>query len=607
MGVYLGRNKVNMLGGTPISLNGTDTADATVTANDLANGVVAYGADGKVVGTVPTFKDGVFSKASNCSVHSSSEEYVSVDLMCGSDALLRSGSGLFYNIDSSRFGNAKKDEVLSGVTFTSSDGLATEGTLVVKEEEIGNYEYTSNGSKTIEPSEGKVFSKVNVNINVPNSGTDTSDATVTENDLASGVIAYGANGQVVGELPESTGLSNSNPSLSYHSTTKQLSADHRLANDTIIRAGTIRHWINGDNLGDATAADVLVGKTFTSENGLKIEGTHECEVGIDTSDATVTENDILEGVTAYGKNGKITGTFPVTTGSRRYYDDGVEMGVSTRDSSYFAMTNDFGVNTPRAFKSGSIISLELPFSNFGDATAADVASGKTFTSTDGLKVVGTHECEIGIDTSDATVTESNLEKDVVAYGSNGRVVGTVKKTGGLNYSGIIPTSDDDELILSYTLPEKTIFSENAGIKFTCYLDKLGDATAADVASGKTFTSSSGLKVTGTASAVSGGNGLVQKTGTTTSSSFDTGLSKINTIMICYYATSGAGLVCVNYADALDYITVVGRSTYTTSASHVAKSNNSYITVTDGTVSLTGTGNYAFRTNVEYDWVAIGEE
>lgn len=47
------------------------------------------------------------------------------------------------------------------------------------------------------------------------------------------------------------------------------------------------------------------------------------------------------------------------------------------------------------------------------------------------------------------------------------------------------------------MPVDTLFRANSGGFVRCNLSNLGDATAADVATGKTFTSSAGLKVTGT--------------------------------------------------------------------------------------------------------------
>lgn len=60
--------------------------------------------------------------------------------------------------------------------------------------------------------------------------------------------------------------------------------------------------------GNARPSEVKKGVTFTSLNGLKITGTADMSGGTDTSDATATASDILTGKTAYGKDGKISGS-----------------------------------------------------------------------------------------------------------------------------------------------------------------------------------------------------------------------------------------------------------------------------------------------------------
>lgn len=57
-----------------------------------------------------------------------------------------------------------------------------------------------------------------------------------------------------------------------------------------------------------TASDVAKGKQLINANGNVVTGTHECVNGIDTWDATATEDEIRKGRTAYVKGEKITGT-----------------------------------------------------------------------------------------------------------------------------------------------------------------------------------------------------------------------------------------------------------------------------------------------------------
>lgn len=441
---------------------------------------------------------------------------------------------------------------------------------------------TSNG--TVTPSSGKYLKQVTVN--VPTSGIDTSDATATAGDMAEGATAYVKGEKVTGTIQKASTVYNLGvpevQAAKINDTRIRLEMPTLSGPYIVDRGVTVRVGVNSDEisnvLGDATPGDVASGKTFSAGGGFTMVGTatagtpslQEKSVaptesaqsvtpdsgydglskvtvgaiqtetktvtangtvtpssgkylkqvtvnvpssGIDTSDATATAGKILQGATAYVKGEKVTGTIEYypkgSITSRGYTTNGAEnVSVTTIQSKKYLEIKSPTITDPVAFLAKSKVSCGTLLSNLGDATAADVAEGKTFTSAAGLKVTGTHVCSSGLDTSDATATANDIAKDKTAYVNGEKVTGTVTEVASSSRS-ILTTS---EMVLETVNSKKYVklgnvtrladmlFREASELYVRVEASLFGNATAEDVLEGKTFTSTAGIKVTGTAKA-----------------------------------------------------------------------------------------------------------
>ena len=174
-----------------------------------------------------------------------------------------------------------------------------------------------------------------------------------------------------------------------------------------------------------TAKGVTVPDTTTLDGYAAL--VEQIDTGVDTSDATATAKDIAKGKTAYVQGQKITGKlYEYTKGkTKNYFTTGSENVTFERDSNRDLINITIPwMGNDEIMRIDSYIKLGADATLFGDATAADVISGKTFTSKAGLKLTGTNTNDA--DTSDATATADDIAKGKTAYVQGQKITGTVE-------------------------------------------------------------------------------------------------------------------------------------------------------------------------------------
>lgn len=434
---------------------------------------------------------------------------------------------------------------------------------------------------------------------------EDTDSTATAENIESGYTAYVKGEQITGSLEtgvqanllaNSTTYSNEG-SVKYSTSTGTgdfnlpscFTVSYKNRSKRIAKVNDkISANVRASLFGNATVNDVVKGKTFSSENGLKLIGTYEGSTGLDTSDATATAGDIVSGKTAYVNAEKITGTLStlqVAPGTPEYNTSPDQIKIST------SLTGE-------RYIVENTVSLTAKASDFGDAVPSDVVSGKTFTSASGLKLTGTYEGSTTM-LQEKTVTpseESQLVTPDSGYGGLSQVTvnaisstyigsGVTKKSATTYTPG---TSDQTIASGQYLNGTQTIKGDP-------------NLVAGNIKSGVSIFGVSGSY------AGSGGSsgGLVMKTGTTTSATIETGLSSIKILVIYTDSFSSTGFIQGTYVADEGLMHYTYCSSYSSYMKICGVTTSNSCTVDGGTFTL-NTPSHGLISGKTYNWIAVGE-
>lgn len=373
--------------------------DATASTGEILSGETAYSGGKKITGTMAN--QGAKTATLNCGgsytipagYHNGSGKITANSLASQTNGTAVAGdilAGKTAYVDGVKITGTIATQGAKTITPSTSvqtavpSGIYTTGAVTVSAVPTQTKSVSpTTASQTVTPDNGKFLSSVSVGAISTQTKSVTPTTSIQTVSPDSGKYLTSVS---VGAIPNTY----VKPSVTKAATTYTPTTSNQT-----IAAGTYCSGIQ-TIAGDS---DLVSGNIRSGANIFGVAGSPSV---VNTSDATATESYIASGKTAYVNGSKITGNVTEVTSSDaisfEYWlcapaSDGIGVAcVADKDN---------------LIRKDAVISIIAPKTEFGDATAADVAAGKTFTSAAGLFVTGTMQA--------SSVTEDGYLIKVVNY------------------------------------------------------------------------------------------------------------------------------------------------------------------------------------------------
>lgn len=391
MAVYFGANKVNILGGQPITSEG----EKFVYSVDNVPGA-SYGFALNDNGYYESQNKGVHNSYAICRVNLTVVESCDITFKVINFAENSCDYAVFGTLDTALYltNDVTNDSIFD--TFRNRHSENVED-VVYSNVSAGTHSIDVKFRKDGSVNSGNDSVQFKIESGILHEGAETngidtsSDVPATASDIASGKEAF-VNGQkVTGNLTNvdaSSGRIFSECSLTSFS--DYLLASIKVSKDMIFRSGaSVSAEIPFDRFGDAEIGHVLKDYKFTSKDGMNLVGTYVPPESLDiSSDNPAFESDIASGKVAFVNGAKVTGN--VTVQDTQYLGDYEAIGGGTLTNGGKYMFPWFKPTKDVLVRAGTTLGAKVPYSDFGDAEVGHVLKDKKFTSKDGRNLVGTY-------------------------------------------------------------------------------------------------------------------------------------------------------------------------------------------------------------------------